>query len=248
MSTVNTPNVCSFALDGSTLTFAQAFSTGVQGWLTVDLGVPTAVKSIAVQARLSAPTPETDSLNGFSFRIGDVTPITGGFNGQNLACNATYANWLRNSPLIPFNSPSLNSGLKTTFDCVANDAWSWRNRLPAVGRYVTMIVPAGPTALNIAELEIIPENVVLVSAGKPCTLSTLYATFYCSFALDGNPTNFAHSNMDLDNFLSIDLGSSTAVRLVKIINRQDCCQGRSNGFDFYIGDVSSFRSFPTQEA
>ena len=36
----------------------------------------------------------------------------------------------------------------------------------------------------------------------------------------------------------IDLGASTAVRLVKIINRQDCCQWRLNGFDFYIGDVS----------
>jgi hypothetical protein len=240
MSTVQTPNVCSFALDGRTETFAQAYSMFVQGWLTVDLGVPTAVKSIAVQARLDAPQPETESLNGFSFRIGDVTPITGAYNSQNLVCNATYADWQRNSPLIPFNSPNLNSGLKTTFDCVANDAWSWRNRLPAVGRYVTMLVPARYTPLNLAELEIIPENIVLVSAGKPCTLSSLFGTFYCSFALDGNPTNFAHSNMDLDNFLSIDLGLSTAVRLVKIINRQDCCQGRSNGFDFYIGDVSSF--------
>jgi hypothetical protein len=90
----------------------------------------------------------------------------------------------------------------------------------------------------VAEIEIIPENLVLVSAGKACTFSSTYAPYVCNNALDGNPTNFAHSNMDLDNYLMIDLGASTAVRLIKIINRQDCCQGRLNGFDFYIGDVS----------
>jgi len=243
-SIFNSPFVCSFALDGNTNTFAQAFTFNSPGWLSIDLGVPTVIKSIAVQARLdSAVTPiERTSLNGFTFRIGDVTPITGPYNGQNLFCNATYANWLRNDPLSPYNSPSLNSGLKTTFDCVANDAWSWRNRIPAVGRYVTMSVPAMVgVALNVAEIEIIPENVVLVSAGKPCTMSSLYAPYVCSLAMDGNPSNFAHSNADLDNFLSIDLGSATAVRLVKIINRQDCCQGRLNGFDFYVGDSPNFR-------
>jgi hypothetical protein len=104
-----------------------------------------------------------------------------------------------------------------------------------------MLVPATVgSALNIAELEIIPENIVLVSAGKPCALSSEYGccNLGCSNALDGNPTNVAHSNIDLDNYLLIDLGASTAVRLVKIINRQDCCQWRLNGFDFYIGDVS----------
>jgi len=241
MSSVTTPFLCSFALDGTTVTYAQAYNWNVAGWLTVDLGVPTAVKSISVQARVdsSATALEISSLNGFTFRIGEVTPITGSFNAQNLVCNGSYANWLQNTPGIPYNSPNANSGVKSTFDCVPQDAWSWIYKIPAVGRYVTMVVPATVgVALNVAEIDIIPENLVLVSAGKPCTMSSLYATFYCSFAIDGNPTNFAHSNMDLDNFLSIDLGASSAVRLIKIINRQDCCQGRLNGFDFYIGDVS----------
>jgi hypothetical protein len=241
MSSLMPPYLCSFALDGSTTTFAQAYTWNAQGWLTVDLGVPTAVKYITVQARLdgAATALEIASLNGFSFRVGDVTPITAAYNTQNLLCNATYVNWLRNTPGIPYNSPSANSGVKTTFDCVAQDDWSWSYKIPAVGRFVTMIVPATVgVALNIAELEIIPENIVLVSAGKACALSSTYAPYACNNALDGNPTNFAHSNMDLDNFLMIDLGASTAVRLVKIINRQDCCQGRLNGFDFYIGDVS----------
>jgi hypothetical protein len=241
MSSLQTPNVCSFALDGSTGTYAQAYTNNAQGWLTVDLGVPTAIKSISVTARQDGVN--TAALNGFTFRVGDVTPITGAYNQQNLVCNGTYANWLRNTPLVPYNSPSLNSGVKTTFDCVAQDDWSWRYKIPAVGRFVTMIVPATVgAALNIAELEIIPENLILVSAGKPCALSSEYGccNVGCSNALDGNPTNIAHSNIDLDNFLLIDLGASTAVRLVKIINRQDCCQGRLNGFDFYIGDVSLF--------
>jgi hypothetical protein len=147
---------------------------------------------------------------------------------------------LRKTPTIPYNSPSVNSGLKATFNCVSQDSWSWRYNLPAVGRFVTLIVPANAgSALNIAEIEIIPENLVLVSAGKPCALSSEYGccNLGCGNALDGNPTNVAHSNIDLDNFLLIDLGASTAVRLVKIINRQDCCQGRLNGFDFYVGDV-----------
>jgi len=241
MSTLSPPYVCSFALDGSTTTFAQAYTWNSAGWLTVDLGVPTAVKSIGVQARLDGPATalEVASLNGFTIRVGDVAPITGAYNAQNLVCNATYANWLRNNPSSPYNSPSANSGVKTTFDCVAQDDWSWINRIPAVGRFVTMSVPAMVgVALNVAEIEIIPENLVLVSAGKACTFSSTYAPYVCNNALDGNPTNFAHSNMDLDNYLMIDLGASTAVRLIKIINRQDCCQGRLNGFDFYIGDVS----------
>jgi len=241
MSSLSPPYVCSFALDGSTTTFAQAYNWNTAGWLTVDLGVSTAVKSIAVQARLdgAASTLEIASLNGFTFRVGEVTPITGAYNAQNLLCNATFANWLRNNPSSPYNSPSANSGVKTTFDCVAQDDWSWRNKIPAVGRFVTMSVPAVVgVSLNVAEIEVIPENLVLVSAGKACVFSSLYNPYFCSNALDGNPTNFAHSNADLDNFLSIDLGASTAVRLIKIINRQDCCQGRLNGFDFYIGDVS----------
>jgi hypothetical protein len=65
MSTVQTPNVCSFALDGSTGTYAQAYTNNAQGWLTVDLGVPTAVKYITVQARLdgAATALEIASLN-----------------------------------------------------------------------------------------------------------------------------------------------------------------------------------------
>jgi len=87
MSTVQTPNVCSFALDGSGLTFAQAFSTNTQGWLTVDLGIATAVKSITVQARTDVTTPDIQqSLDGFTFRIGDVTPITAAYNQMNLVC------------------------------------------------------------------------------------------------------------------------------------------------------------------
>jgi len=241
MSSVSPPFLCSFALDGSTVTYAQAFNFNLQGWLTIDLGVPTVVKSISVQARLdgSATSLEVASLDGFTFRVGDVTPITASYNGQNLVCNGSYANWLQNTPDIPYNSPGVSSGAKSTFDCVPQDAWSWIYRIPAVGRYVTMIVPAtAGVALNIAELDVFPENLVLVSAGKACTLSSLYPPYVCSNALDGNPSNFAHSNADLDNFLSIDLGASTAVRLVKIINRQDCCQTRLNGFDFYVGDVS----------
>jgi hypothetical protein len=50
-----------------------------------------------------------------------------------------------------------------------------------------MIVPAkAGSALNIAELEIVPENLVLVSAGKPCALSSEYGccNLGCGNALD----------------------------------------------------------------
>ena len=248
MSSLQSSQTCNFAVDGITSTFAQASAWNTQGWLTIDLGTTTVVKTISVLARQDAVN--TASLDGFSVRVGDlVNAMSSGYIEQNLFCNGTYANWLRKTPTIPYNSPSVNAGLKATFNCVSQDDWSWRYNLPAVGRFVTLIVPAkAGSALNIAEIEIIPENLVLVSAGKPCALSSEYGccNLGCGNALDGNPTNVAHSNIDLDNFLSIDLGASTAVRLVKIINRQECCQWRLNGFDFYVGDVSLFSIFSSQ--
>ena len=48
MSSLSPPYVCSSALDGRTTPFAQAYNWNTAGWLTVDLGESTAVKSIAV--------------------------------------------------------------------------------------------------------------------------------------------------------------------------------------------------------
>ena len=64
MSSLSPPYVCSFALDGRTTTFAQAYNWNTAGWLTVDLGVSTAVKSIAVQARLGGAQREVRYLTG----------------------------------------------------------------------------------------------------------------------------------------------------------------------------------------
>jgi hypothetical protein len=52
--------------------------------------------------------------------------------------------------------------------------------------------------------------------------------------------DFAMTNNDASPFITVDLGLSTAVRMIKIHNRKDCCQFRLDNFDFYVGDSSDY--------
>ena len=211
---------CDFAFDGDVTTFAsnRADSTAAYpyGWLTVDLGIATAISSITLVAQ--APNGSA-ALRGFSLQVGDSpTPFNSNVNLRNAPCNQTY---------LPYSLSTLPANT-STFQCINNDAVSFLTGAVMTGRYVSVQLasstPAG-SFFAVSELQVNAANLVLVSQYKPCWMSSIYSQQVCGFAFDGDAsqvlTNMAQTNADIDNYVTVDLGVSSAIRLVKVTNRRD---------------------------
>ena len=239
-------NTCAFADDGRADTFAQnnndaplgicnnGFGLATQpapngincqnGFITLDLGVQTAIKSVTLVAKQSAEWASW--LNGFQLWAHDL-PTFAGPDGSKWGtqCNASF---------FPAKM-STQPGYTATVPCIPSDGFSWQSMVPAVGRYVSLMAVQN-RSFAVVEMQVSSANYALASYNMPCTMSSVYNPFKCNNAFDGIYDNFAHTNGDLDNFITVDLGLSTAVAMVKIHARKDCCQYRLNNFDFYVGD------------
>ena len=80
--------------------------------------------------------------------------------------------------------------------------------------------------MNLAEVEVFSGG-TNVAQGKTVTASSLYALqFPHANLVDGNKTNFAHTNKEAVEWFQIDLGQDYEIEKVVITNRTDCCQGR----------------------
>ena len=80
--------------------------------------------------------------------------------------------------------------------------------------------------MNLAEVEVFSGG-TNVAQGKTVTASSLYALqFPHANLVDGNKTNFAHTNNEAVEHFQIDLGQDYEIEKVVITNRTDCCQGR----------------------
>jgi hypothetical protein len=190
--------------------------------------VQTAIKSVTIVARQTAEFASW--LDGFQLWTHDMPTFAGPDNRKwGTQCNASF---------FPAKM-STQPGFAATVPCIAADGFSWRGRVPAIGRYVSLMAVQN-TSFAVVEMQVTSANYALASYNQPCTMSSLYNPFKCNNAFDGIYDNFAHTNGDLDNYITVDLGLSTAVAMVKIHNRKDCCQYRLNNFDFYIGDSSDY--------
>jgi hypothetical protein len=188
-----------------------------------------AIKAVTITARQS--TEWASWLNGFQLWVHDMPTFAGADNRMwGTQCNATY---------FP-SKMSLQPGFTATVPCIPADGLSFITGAPAIGRYVSLMAVQN-RSFAVVEMQVTSANLVLASYNKPCKLSSTYNPFKCNNAFDGVYDNFAHSNGDLDNFITVDLGLSTAVRMVQIHNRKDCCQSRLNNFDFYVGDSPNYR-------
>ena len=67
-----------------------------------------------------------------------------------------------------------------------------------------------------------------VAQGKTVTQSSIShpGTFDPPNLVDGNKTNFAHTNNEAVEWFQIDLGQDYEIEMVVITNRTDCCQAR----------------------
>ena len=243
-------NTCVFADDGRADTFAQnnndspigicpngfglasqPLASGLNcqnGFLTIDLGTPTAIKAVTIVARQSVEWASW--LDGFQLWSHDMPTFAGpDVTKWGTQCNASF---------FPARM-STQPGYAATVPCIPADGFSWRNKVPAIGRYVSLMAVQNKS-FAVVEMQVTSANFALASYNQPCTMSSLYNPYRCNNAFDGIYDNFAHTNADLDNFITVDLGISTSVAMVKIHSRKDCCQYRLNNFDFYIGDSSNY--------
>ena len=86
---------------------------------------------------------------------------------------------------------------------------------------------------------------VNIALGKPTKQSTTGYGGKSSRAVDGNKDgNFYHYSCTHTEWESktspwwrVDLGQSSKVAQVKIVNREDCCSGRLSNFDIRVGNV-----------
>jgi hypothetical protein len=90
--------------------------------------------------------------------------------------------------------------------------------------------------LNIAEIEVYDMNNNNIALNKTVTMSSIFPSFEGKLLVDGNRTNFAHTNNGPSEFMEINLGSEFVIKSIKIYNRVDCCKERLNGAKLEIRD------------
>lgn len=83
-------------------------------------------------------------------------------------------------------------------------------------------------ALGIASARSAHAIVINAALGKPTTGDTAFG-FATSLAVDGNVSNFTHSNNVGPVFWQVDLTAPTDLFLIEMLNRAGCCPERLNG-------------------
>lgn len=88
-----------------------------------------------------------------------------------------------------------------------------------------------------------------VALGRPTTQSSTHGGNAASRAVDGNPsslmgdstcTHTGRRAQGTDEWWQVDLGSSLPIQAVNILNRGDCCTGRTNGAGVWVSDTPDY--------
>jgi hypothetical protein len=112
-------------------------------------------------------------------------------------------------------------------------------------RYVRIIrdKDGGDHWMNLAEVEVFSGG-TNVASGKIVTQSSIShpGTFDPPNLVDGNKTNFAHTNNEAVEYFQIDLGQDYDIEKVVITNRTDCCQGRLRNTKIQLSKVADMSS------
>ncbi|CAH1274226.1 WSCD2 [Branchiostoma lanceolatum] len=108
------------------------------------------------------------------------------------------------------------------------------------GRYVGIRLPGKSRVLTLCEVEVYAApNLAL---GKPTVQSAVAHGGYASRATDGSrdpnwgSQSCTHTPAQSNPWLQVDLGSSTTVQWVILVNRADCCRERVSPFTVHIGN------------
>lgn len=96
--------------------------------------------------------------------------------------------------------------------------------------------------INLAEVEVYDGSGTLVSNNRTITGSSVLDSHPWANLVDGNKTNFAHTNGTTateTDYMQIDLGEVKEIKKIVITNRTDCCKDRINGLKVQILNASS---------
>ena len=97
--------------------------------------------------------------------------------------------------------------------------------------------------MNLAEVEVFSGG-TNVASGKTVTQSSIShpGTFDPPNLVDGNKTNFAHTNNGAVEWFLIDLGQDYDIEKVVITNRTDCCQARLRNTKIQLSKAADMSS------
>ena len=97
--------------------------------------------------------------------------------------------------------------------------------------------------MNLAEVEVFSGG-TNVASGKTVTQSSIShpGTFDPPNLVDGNKTNFAHTNNGAVEWFLIDLGKDYDIEKVVITNRTDCCQARLRNTKIQLSKAADMSS------
>jgi phage tail protein X len=147
------------------------------------------------------------------------------------------------------NNFQIRVGYSSTFSnnpaCAAGEGWfSGSKNFSCVlsGRYLS-IQQFNTEAMNLAELEVYGRKTSNLaracSAGNcPVTGTSDYGTDWALWrAVDGITSSYGAHTLSMSNdWIMIDMQQTVFVAMVRIYNRQDCCQDRINNFQIRVGD------------
>lgn len=79
-----------------------------------------------------------------------------------------------------------------------------------------------------------------IAQGKMTIQSSTYGGFDSGLAVDGDITNFNHTNTTTNNWWRLDLGEEYDINRIVVFNRaSSCCSGRLNGFEIKVASIDS---------
>jgi len=202
--------------DGNTCTHTQV---DVNAWWAVDLGATHRVTHVDVYNRIDCCAQRT---TGLTLVVSDVA-LSPGDSILDLDAQACAALSGDPEPLMGF-------------DCECG----------AIGRYVYLYLP-GEEALTLCEVEIFgyvesAENLALNQVTSQSSTATEWVGS-SSRAVDGDTearyhdgNTCTHTEVDMNAWWSVDLGSSVDVVSVLVYNRVDCCDQRTAGLTVVVTD------------
>jgi hypothetical protein len=190
-------------------------------WWQVDLGVSTAVASVAVWNR-------TDCCGS---RLGD------------------YWVFVSDTPFLPTDTPATLQNRAGTFAShqTSPPDPSTMIAIGAQGRYVRLQLN-DTHSLSLAEVQVfgVPAPSVNLSLGKSASQSSTFPGFpsaVAASAVDGNTDgsffdgSVTATNLDTNAWWQVDLGASAAVSSILIWNRTDCCSTRLSDYWVFVSDT-----------
>jgi hypothetical protein len=183
----------------------------------------------------------------------DVNDVNDGNGNEDIVCDvgSTLDGGVCKKDIIPCDVANCQKPANSTVECGSDNEckvtcfdgftmvgnFCEKNRLMA--RFVRY-KGAGTDLHNLAQMRVFNENNVNIALGKPAiATSELYNT-PGRHLTDDNLDTIVHTNAygQKDEGWTIDLGTTSIITKVQVINRKDCCQGRLNGAVIILMDVN----------